>query len=56
VARDEPLRIELADFVNAVRTGQCPRVAGADGRRALALARDVSDAIAKGQQASRSGT
>jgi predicted dehydrogenase len=50
IARDEPLRIELADFVAAVRHGGHPRVTGADGRRALALARQVSDAIAVGQQ------
>jgi predicted dehydrogenase len=55
VMRDEPLRIEIADFVNAVRTGQRPRVTGGDGRKALALARQVSDAIAQGQQTPRGG-
>ncbi len=38
----EPLRVELEDFVAAVRTGGAPRVSGADGRRALALAERVN--------------
>jgi predicted dehydrogenase len=45
VARDEPLRLELADFVDAVRRGGSPRVTGADGRRALALARRIIAAM-----------
>ncbi|MEO7190662.1 MAG: Gfo/Idh/MocA family oxidoreductase [Vicinamibacterales bacterium] len=46
VTRDEPLRAELADFVSAVRDRRPPRVTGLDGRRALALATRVADAIA----------
>jgi predicted dehydrogenase len=46
VARDEPLRRELADFVDAIRTGRPPLVSGADGRRALALATRVAEAMA----------
>jgi len=46
VARDEPLRRELADFVDAIRTGRLPLVSGADGRRALALATRVAEAMA----------
>jgi predicted dehydrogenase len=38
--RDE-LRAEIADFVDAVRRGRPPLVAGEDGRRALALALEV---------------
>lgn len=38
VERDEPLRLELADFVSAVRDGRAPLVDGAAGRRALVLA------------------
>ena len=34
----EPLALELDDFVAAVSGGAAPRVGGADGRRALALA------------------
>ena len=45
VTRDEPLRAELADFVEAVRTRRAPRVDGAAGRRALALASRVAEAI-----------
>jgi predicted dehydrogenase len=44
VARDEPLRRELADFVEAIRTGRSPGVSGDDGRRALALATRIADA------------
>jgi predicted dehydrogenase len=47
IARDEPLRLELADFVDAVRTGRQPTVTGRDGRAALALATDVSELISK---------
>jgi predicted dehydrogenase len=45
VEKDEPLRRELADFVEAIRVGRPPLVAGADGRRALALATRVHEAI-----------
>ena len=38
VARDEPLRAELADFVEAIRTGRPPAVTA--GRPARAGARD----------------
>jgi predicted dehydrogenase len=43
VERDEPLRVELADFVRAVRDRSTPRVDGAAGRRALALATTIAD-------------
>jgi predicted dehydrogenase len=45
VPREEPLARELADFVGAVRDGRRPLVAGEDGRRALALATRVAEAI-----------
>jgi predicted dehydrogenase len=48
VARAEPLGEELADFVAAVRDRRPPRVTGADGRRALALATRVAEAIGAG--------
>ena len=38
VTADEPLRRELADFIEAVRTGRKPGVTGREGRDALALA------------------
>jgi predicted dehydrogenase len=43
---EEPLRRQLAAFVRAVREGGVPAVSGADGRRALALARDIIDRMA----------
>ena len=41
----EPLALELADFVAAVRSGERPAVDGVAGRRALALAQQVADAM-----------
>ena len=46
VPREEPLRRELEDFVDAVRTGRSPGVTGRDGRDALALATRVAEKIA----------
>ena len=43
VANEEPLARELADFVDAVRAKRPPRVDGAQGRRALALAQQITD-------------
>jgi predicted dehydrogenase len=48
VTRDEPLRLELADFVDAIREDRPPMVTGRDGRAALALATQVSELISKG--------
>jgi predicted dehydrogenase len=48
VTKDEPLRCELADFVEAIADARVPRVDGAAGRAALALATRVADAIAAG--------
>jgi predicted dehydrogenase len=48
VPHGEPLAKEIADFVEAVRDGRAPRVTGEAGRRALALAARVADAIAGG--------
>ncbi len=38
VPNEEPLKRELADFVDAVASKRAPLVTGEDGRRALALA------------------
>ena len=38
VTRDEPLRREIEQFLECVRTRREPLVTGADGRRALMLA------------------
>ncbi len=45
VEDEEPLANELAAFVGSVRTRTTPAVDGRQGRRALELARRVSDAI-----------
>ena len=43
VASEEPLKRELADFVEAVRENRPPGVTGADGMRALELAQKITD-------------
>jgi predicted dehydrogenase len=44
----QPLDLELEDFVEAVRTKRAPRVTGADGRRAVAVAERITSLIAAG--------
>jgi predicted dehydrogenase len=39
--REEPLKLELEDFVDAIRNARPPRVTGTQGRAALALAERV---------------
>jgi predicted dehydrogenase len=46
VPAGEPLAAELADFIAAVRDKRSPAVPGTDGRRALALAARVNEAMA----------
>jgi predicted dehydrogenase len=46
VINEEPLKRELEDFVDAVRTNRRPGVTGREGRDALELATRVADAIA----------
>ena len=48
IAREEPLKLELLDFVRAVRTREAPRVSGPDGRRALELAQRITDSMQRG--------
>jgi predicted dehydrogenase len=43
VVNEEPLKRELADFVDAITTRRAPAVTGEDGRRALALAQRIAD-------------
>jgi len=43
VVNEEPLKRELADFVDAIQGKRAPRVDGAQGRRALALAQQITD-------------
>jgi predicted dehydrogenase len=42
----EPLRLEIAAFLDAVRTRNTPMVSAADGRAALKLALEITEAIA----------
>ncbi len=43
VTNEEPLKRELQDFVDAVRDRRPPKVTGEDGRRALALAAQITE-------------
>lgn len=45
IPREEPLKLELQDFTDAVRTRRAPRVPGHDGRRALELAQRITAVI-----------
>jgi predicted dehydrogenase len=46
VVNEEPLKLELADFVDAVVKRRAPMVSGEEGRRALAVAQQITDKIA----------
>jgi predicted dehydrogenase len=48
IEKDEPLKLELASFVNAVRHGTDPVVTGQQGAEALRLALRITEDIAKG--------
>ena len=45
VVNQEPLKLELADFVDAVAKRRAPIVSGAEGRRALAVAQQITAKI-----------
>src|SRR5207253_9323548 len=45
VVNEEPLKLELADFVDAVAKRRAPTVTGEEGRRALAVAQQITDKI-----------
>ena len=47
IEKDEPLKLELASFVNAVRHGTDPVVSGRQGADALKLALRITEDIAK---------
>ena len=53
VVSEEPLKRELADFVEAVVTRRAPRVTDEAGRRALALSQQITDKIATDMQPQR---
>ncbi|HEY6010083.1 MAG TPA: Gfo/Idh/MocA family oxidoreductase, partial [Nitrospirota bacterium] len=48
IERRDTLAEEIRAFVASVRSGTRPLVSGVEGRRALALARTITDTIAKG--------
>jgi predicted dehydrogenase len=41
----EPLKDELADFVECVRTRRRPRVSGVEGREALKVALEITEKV-----------
>jgi len=47
VVEGEPLRLEIEAFLESVRTRNRPVVSGEDGRAALALALEITEAIAE---------
>jgi predicted dehydrogenase len=46
IAKDEPLRLELAHFINCVRERQTPKVSGAQAKVALEVAFEITRQIA----------
>ena len=48
IEKDEPLKRELASFVECAKTGRRPQVSGQEGLAALELALKISDLIARG--------
>ncbi|HXC96807.1 MAG TPA: Gfo/Idh/MocA family oxidoreductase [Edaphobacter sp.] len=53
VEQSEPLRLEIASFLNSVRTRTTPQVTAEEGRAALALALEINETIA--EHAKRAG-
>jgi predicted dehydrogenase len=43
LTREEPLKREMADFLGAILEKRAPLVSGEEGRRALALAQEITD-------------
>lgn len=48
VERDEPLKLELADFVDCARHGRQPKVSGQEGMAALDLALEITEMVENG--------
>jgi predicted dehydrogenase len=48
VPNEEPLKRELADFVEAIVERRAPKVTGEAGRRALAVAQAIVDKMSAG--------
>ncbi|MBI3490755.1 MAG: Gfo/Idh/MocA family oxidoreductase [Acidobacteria bacterium] len=53
VSAEEPLKLELADFVDAVVSRRAPTVTGEQGRRALAVAQAITDKMARDEMQPR---
>ena len=49
VEKDEPLKLELASFVECARQGKRPRVSGQEATEALRLALEITEQIEKSQ-------
>jgi predicted dehydrogenase len=49
IEKEEPLKAEIASFIQAVQTRNAPKVSGEEGRKALAVALQVVDLIKTGQ-------
>src|ERR1700761_726808 len=47
VEKDEPLKLELAAFIDCARAGQAPRVGGAQAAHALEIAMQITEQIAQ---------
>ncbi|MFQ5587434.1 MAG: Gfo/Idh/MocA family protein [Nitrospiria bacterium] len=47
--KEEPLKGELASFIDSIRTDEIPTVSGEDGRKALDVALQIVDLIKHGQ-------
>lgn len=47
--KEEPLKGELASFIESIRTDEIPKVSGEDGRKALDVALQIIDLIKHGQ-------
>ncbi|MCF6312412.1 MAG: Gfo/Idh/MocA family oxidoreductase [Verrucomicrobiales bacterium] len=55
VEKDEPLKLELASFINCVKKGEQPKVSGQHGTAALDIAMDITRLIEEGTAASTAG-
>lgn len=49
IEKEEPLRKELESFIACVRSGEAPVVSGVEGREALKLALEISEAVTRGR-------
>jgi predicted dehydrogenase len=50
VPQEEPLKLELADFIEAIRSRRTPLVTGEDGKRAVALAARIAAEITQNSE------